>query len=122
MITRLFFLKIKNIIVRLYLRYITRAKIISKLSQDQMETPMERANWWLNFTIRNHKTANIYYKGREIHVLHYRGKDLSMMQYLMIDVFLFLVFVCLIIVTIIWGCIGMLLKEKNKPINKKKTS
>ena len=49
---------------------------VSRVLQDQKESPKERAVWWTEYVVR-HKGA--------LH-MEYAGKKLSLLQYVMIDV------------------------------------
>ncbi|KAL7633305.1 UNVERIFIED_CONTAM: hypothetical protein RMT77_016410 [Armadillidium vulgare] len=78
--------------------YRENMKTLSKIVQDQKDTPMDRAIWWIEYVIR-HKGAPH---------LTYAGKHLSLFQYVMLDVilfwlgvFLFLIFIVIYVFKII---------------------
>ncbi|KAB7494965.1 UDP-glucuronosyltransferase, partial [Armadillidium nasatum] len=78
--------------------YRENMKTLSKIVQDQKDTPMDRAIWWIEYVIR-HKGAPH---------LTYAGKHLSLFQYVMLDVilvwlcvFLFLIFSVFYVIKII---------------------
>ncbi|KAJ9591509.1 hypothetical protein L9F63_001946, partial [Diploptera punctata] len=63
---------------------------LSKITQDQSQTAMERAVWWIEYVIR-HKGA---------HHIRSATVDLTWYQYLLLDVILFLTVITIVIILI----------------------
>ncbi|MCL4125724.1 UNVERIFIED_CONTAM: hypothetical protein GTU68_011597 [Idotea baltica] len=97
-------------------QYQDRMDAVSRIVQDQKESPVDTAVWWLEYVVR-HKGAPH---------LQYAGRRLSLFQYVMLDVILFWSAVLLVIVlAVVYGvravcCRGTKGEERQKQTMKKK--
>lgn len=95
--------------VLIHKSYSSRAKEVGQLLVESMESPMDKAIWWIEHAIK--------YPG--LKHWHSPVHSLNWFQYFMLDVILFLVFIISTIIVFAWFFIKFLMK---KVVNKVKTS
>ena len=92
-------------------RYYDRMKNVSKIVQDQKESPAERAVWWVEYVIRHNGAPH----------LRYSGQRLSLLQYIMVDVLIFwlgllgvIILIILLVVKYLWKMSFRIKKTKKE--------
>uniref|UniRef100_A0A8D8APN0 UDP-glucuronosyltransferase n=1 Tax=Culex pipiens TaxID=7175 RepID=A0A8D8APN0_CULPI len=90
--------------------YNAKMKRLSQLVQDQPETPLQRAVWWVNWVLRN----------PDVSVLQSSVMKMGWMQKYLIDVFLFIVLCTIVIAVLIFKITMTVVKQLGKSSTKQK--